>query len=98
MRSRYSGYVLKLEKYVLETWHPSTRPLSLGLDKTPRPKWMGLDVIGHEQMDETHAQVEFIAKYKVEGRMHRMHELSRFVFEDGRWYYLGPVEEEGFEV
>ena len=29
MRSRYSAYVLKLEDYLLATWHPDTRPRQL---------------------------------------------------------------------
>ena len=31
MRSRYAAYVLKLEDYLLATWHPRTRPPSLSL-------------------------------------------------------------------
>ena len=31
MRSRYTAYVLKLEDYLLATWHPSTRPQQLDL-------------------------------------------------------------------
>jgi SEC-C motif-containing protein len=34
------------------------------------------------------AIVEFVARYKIGGRAHRMHEVSRFVCEDGRWYYV----------
>ena len=29
MRSRYAAYVLKLDAYLLATWHPSTRPREL---------------------------------------------------------------------
>ena len=36
--------------------------------------------------------VEFVARYKVDGRAHRLHEVSRFVREPGpdglRWFYL----------
>ena len=32
--------------------------------------------------------VEFVARYKVNGRAQRLHEVSRFVREDGRWFYL----------
>jgi SEC-C motif domain protein len=86
MRSRYSAYVLNLADYLLATWHASTRPDSLADDAPPR--WLGLEVKRHEQHDATHAIVEFVARYRAGGRGHRLHETSRFVREDGRWYYI----------
>ena len=32
--------------------------------------------------------VEFVARYKIGGRAHRLHEVSRFVREQGRWLYV----------
>jgi SEC-C motif-containing protein len=87
MRSRYSAYVLGLADYLLETWHPSTRPAALDPDP-PGLKWLGLDVKRHERVDDTHARVEFVARSRLAGRGHRLHETSRFVREDGRWYYV----------
>lgn len=88
MRSRYTAYVLKLEPYLLATWHPTTRPADVDLASGPATQWLGLEVKRHEQTDETHAVVEFVARYKVNGRAHRLHEISRFVIQDGRWLYL----------
>lgn len=88
MRSRYTAYTLLREDYVLATWHPSTRPSSLGLAEDAQTKWLGLEVKRHEQQDTDHAIVEFVARYKVNGRAHRLHEVSRFVREDGRWFYV----------
>lgn len=85
MRSRYSAYVLKLNDYLLATWHESTRPESLEDSST---RWLGLEVKQHVQQDATHATVEFVARYRADGRGHRLHEVSRFVREDGRWYYV----------
>jgi SEC-C motif-containing protein len=87
MRSRYSAYVLKLADYLLATWHPDTRPAELDLDADDT-KWLGLEVKKHVQQDETRATVEFVARYRIAGKGHRLHELSRFVREDGRWYYI----------
>ncbi len=87
MRSRYGAYVLKLGDYLLATWHATTRPSELDLD-ADSSKWLGLDVRCHRQLDEHHATVEFVARYRIAGRGHRLHELSRFVREDGRWYYV----------
>jgi SEC-C motif-containing protein len=90
MRSRYSAYVLQREDYLLASWHADTRPISLGLHaQQPAPTWLGLDVRQQEQIDDSHATVEFIARYRVGGgRAQRQHERSRFVRERGHWYYL----------
>ena len=87
MRSRYSAYVLGLSDYLLATWHASTRPATLEPDPVGL-KWLGLEVRRHAVGDTDHASVEFVARSKLGGRAHRLHELSRFVREDGRWYYL----------
>ena len=87
MRSRYSAFVLDRRDYLLATWHPSTRPGEL---EPPEPglKWLGLDLRAHRVQDEDHATVEFVARSKLGGRAHRLHEVSRFVREAGRWLYL----------
>ena len=88
MRSRYTAYTLGREDYLLATWHRSTRPTSLELKSEPRRKWLGLKVRRHEQLEPDHAVVEFVARYKVEGRAHRLHEISRFVRKAGQWFYV----------
>ncbi len=91
MRSRYCAFVLEDAEYLLASWHASTRPPSI--DFEPGLKWLGLEVRAHLQRDATHAEVEFIARSRLAGRAHRLHERSRFVCEDGRWFYLeGDVE------
>ncbi|WP_175483767.1 YchJ family protein [Frateuria terrea] len=89
MRSRYSAYVLKREDYLLATWHPSTRPAHLKLaTQQPAPSWLGLSVKRH-QHGTGEAVVEFVARLRYGGgRAQRLHEVSRFVREDGRWYYV----------
>lgn len=86
MRSRYSAYVLGARDYLLATWHPSTRPEALQLD--PHTQWLGLEVKAHAQQDATHASVEFVARYRIAGKGHRLHETSHFVREEGRWLYV----------
>ena len=86
MRSRYTAYTLGDEPYLLATWHAGTRPAHVEPD--PATKWIGLDVRDHRAVDATHAEVEFVARYRVQGRAGRLHERSRFVREDGRWYYV----------
>lgn len=87
MRSRYSAYVMGLEDYVRETWHPSTRP-EQPMELDPAVRWLGLEVRRHAAADHEHATVEFVARSKLGGRAARLHEVSRFVREGGRWYYL----------
>jgi SEC-C motif-containing protein len=87
MRSRYSAYVLGLVPYLLDTWHPSTRPAALGPD-VAGTKWLGLEVRAHRVVDDARATVEFVARSRVGGRGQRLHETSRFVREAGRWFYV----------
>jgi SEC-C motif-containing protein len=87
MRSRYSAYVLGLEPYLLATWHRSTRPATLDAMPTPQPKWLGLKIKAETTQEDT-ATVDFVARYRVGGRGRRLHEISRFVREDGRWFYV----------
>lgn len=95
MRSRYSAYALGMEAYLLQTWHVSTRPAGLDLEKEEAPaKWIGLEVRRHAVTGKDSATVEFVARCRVGGRAHRLHEVSRFVREDGRWYYVdGDIRE-----
>jgi SEC-C motif-containing protein len=88
MRSRYSAYVLRLEAYLNATWHPATRPATLELDASPRPQWLGLAIKSHAPMDGHHATVEFVARYKLNGRAFKLHEVSRFEKREGRWFYV----------
>jgi len=86
MRSRYSAFALGRVEYLLTSWHASTRPAELTLE--PGVKWLGLDVKHHCLIDDTHAEVEFVARSRVGGRGQRLHETSRFVREGGRWFYV----------
>jgi len=86
MRSRYSAYATGANAYLRDTWHASTRPADLTLEDNPR--WIGLTVLRAESTGPDTAIVEFVARYRVGGRAQRLHEVSRFVREAGRWYYL----------
>lgn len=91
MRSRYSAYVMERVDYLLATWHPTTRPQALSLEPC---QWLGLEVRRTQTQDDE-GLVEFVARCRVGGRALRLHEVSRFVRQSGRWYYLdGQVDEE----
>jgi SEC-C motif-containing protein len=92
MRSRYSAYVLGLLDYLLATWHPSTAPGDLEL---PPVKWLGLELRHAHAMGDA-GVVEFVARCRDGGRGVRLHEISRFVREDGRWLYIdGDQQDKG---
>jgi SEC-C motif-containing protein len=88
MRSRYCGFVLCNEPYLLATWHPETRPSRVRFDE--RQRWLGLSIRSTAAggPDDDTGRVEFVARFKVDGKGHRLHENSRFEKIDGRWYYL----------
>lgn len=88
MRARYSAFVRQLGEYLQQTWHPSTRPAEPPHFE-PGLRWLGLEVKRHQRIDDDHAVVEFVARSKLGGRAHRLHETSRFVRDDGgRWHYV----------
>ncbi len=89
MRSRYSAFVLKLEDYLLSSWHKSTRPDQLKLaEQQPEPTWLGLQVRRHISAGDQ-ATVEYIARLRYAGgSASRLHEIAHFVREHGRWYYV----------
>ena len=90
MRSRYTAFVLERADYLLATWHASQRPSAIEFD--PGVKWLGLEVRQHRLIDDTHAEVEFVARQKNPGTAAvRLHECSRFVKAAdgaGRWCYV----------
>jgi SEC-C motif-containing protein len=91
MRSRYSAFVFRLAGYLLETWHPRTRPAELELD--PDQRWFRLDILRTERgsLADTDGVVEFRAHYRLAGAAAELHETSRFVRLDRRWLYLDAL-------
>ena len=97
MRSRYSAYALAtkipaLAEYILQTWHPDTRPESLNLTGEDAIKWLGLQIKRYQNIDSENAIVEFVARYKYANNLgakaERLHETSRFKLMNDRWYYV----------
>ncbi len=91
MRSRYSAFVVGDPTYLLDTWHPASRPRDLALDDDVR--WTGLDVLATRGGGLLAAEgtVEFRACYVRAGRAGTQHEHSRFERVDGRWHYRDGV-------
>ncbi|NRR29978.1 hypothetical protein HSX11_07235 [Oxalobacteraceae bacterium] len=107
MRSRYSAYTLGNEPYLLATWHTSTRPQEPIINSDEKLHWLGLEVKSSLRLRQRKVNappeglpneaaerdtVEFVARYKVDGKAERLHEISNFVREPGeggmRWFYV----------
>ncbi|MQA38233.1 YchJ family protein [Rugamonas aquatica] len=100
MRSRYTAYVQRNEPYLMATWHASTRPAEPIMSKEEKLQWLGLEVKSAlrlrqrkaEDADLTKDTVEFVARFKTNGRAQRLHEISNFVREPAegglRWFYV----------
>lgn len=87
MRSRYAAYVMERADYLQATWHASTRPTD-SFSFEPGLRWLGLEIKRHASTGPDSAVVEFVARSKLGGRAHRLHETSRFLREGGRWFYV----------
>jgi SEC-C motif-containing protein len=92
MRSRYSAFVLEHEDYLLASWHPKTRPEHIEFD--PACKWLGLKIIQTRlgQSTDNKGWVEFVARYKIDGKAERIEELSYFLKDNNVWLYHSAVE------
>lgn len=87
MRSRYTAFVREDAPYLRATWAAEHRPGRIDFDAGTR--WLGLEVRAHRVTAEDLAEVEFVARQRAaNGRAHRLHETSRFVRTEGRWYYV----------
>jgi SEC-C motif-containing protein len=80
---------MTLEPYLLSTWHNDTRPdepLFQGQDPT---QWVGLNIKKQTMADDQlSGTVEFLAIFKVNGKAHRIHEISQFIKQGQQWVYV----------
>ncbi|ARC56790.1 hypothetical protein AS850_06835 [Frondihabitans sp. 762G35] len=88
MRSRFTAFATSDEAYLLASWHPSTRPEALDLDRDVR--WFRLDVESTAEGGpfDVRGVVRFTAHYRDAGGANLQQETSRFVREAGRWLYV----------
>lgn len=88
MRSRYCAFVLLNEDYLRYSWHPDTCPQTIHLHK--ETSWLGLSIKNTENglPDDDNGRVEFVARYKIDGKATRLHENSYFTRFNNRWVYL----------
>jgi SEC-C motif domain protein len=96
MRSRYTAYVKVAPSYLRETLAPEARSDFSEKDViewSRQSEWLGLEILKAE--GET---VEFVAKYKAQGKVLEHHEVAKFRQKEGRWFFVdgeSHVHEEG---
>lgn len=97
MRSRYCGFVLLNEDYLRYSWHPDTTPKTIHLHEEIH--WLGLDIKNTEDglPDDDNGHVEFVARYKTNGKATRLYENSRFTRYENRWVYLDADTKDNHE-
>lgn len=93
MRSRYSAYALHNADYLNNTHHPTTLDAELKAslkDSFERCQWTGLKITGRKggNIDDQEGSVRFEAAFTQQDQHYLLKEMSRFVRENGRWYYL----------
>lgn len=88
MRSRYTAFAIGDTAYLRRSWHPSTRPASIELD--PDVRWLRLDILAKSAGGPFDAEgiVEFEAIHRDASGRGVLHERSRFMREDGNWFYV----------
>ncbi len=96
MRSRYTAYVKVVEPYLRETLAPESRGDYNEKDVrewAKQSEWLGLKIL--KAQGNT---VEFVAKYKTQGKVLEHHEVSTFRKDGNKWYFVdgeSHVHEDG---
>lgn len=88
MRSRYSAYVRHDAEYLLESWHPDTRPSRVTFDAAR--EWTRLTILsttGGRALDGE-GTVEYVADFSDHNGDQALHETARFSRVDKRWVYV----------
>lgn len=96
MRSRYSAFVTGAFDYLLATHHASARSASERAELEAQAQqltWLALQVLDTAQgsASDDRGEVEFRAWFATGGRLRHLHERSRFVREQQRWFYVDAV-------
>lgn len=93
MRSRYTAFSSSNMDYIASTMKGTAAkdfdPVDAG-SWSKKAKWLGLNIVNASPLQDngTKGYVEFIANFRLEGREQRIHEVSEFKLQDGRWYYI----------
>ncbi|NLN61455.1 MAG: YchJ family protein [Myxococcales bacterium] len=93
MRSRYTAFTRADVGYIRDTRHPqsdfhfdeeATRKWATG------SKWLGLTILNTAGggLNDSEGEVEFVARYTVDGQKTEHHERAKFQRDQDRWYFV----------
>ena len=92
MRSRYSAYVKSAIAYLTNTLVPEERATfspKAAKDWADAAEWRGLEIVKAKGAEsDLRGEVEFIARYRLNGEDQEHHEVSTFKKLAGRWYFV----------
>ncbi|ENM5882532.1 YchJ family protein [Vibrio metoecus] len=91
MRARFSAHILKNTDFVVNTYHPSCHAEEdrEAIQESVQSDWLRLEVISAEMgRGNDEGFVHFRAFLAQQGQEYCLEERSRFLNEDGRWYYI----------
>ncbi|SLM29797.1 conserved hypothetical protein [Desulfamplus magnetovallimortis] len=96
MRSRYSAFCTENIKYLVDTHYPLKREEKEEeiLEETIKnTQWLGLKVLKKEKdkKESNIEYVEFAAFYQANNKYGQLHEKSKFIYENDKWYYVDGV-------
>lgn len=90
--SRYCAFVMQDADYLIKTWHPSCGAAALRAELIAgfaHTEWLGLTVFEHCWQDADNIGfVSFVARFTEGGKTGAIIERSRFLKENGQWYYI----------
>lgn len=101
MRSRYCAYSQNNANYIVNTWYfPDSQNQKLLFESIKESfqntQWIDLKIINTEDdlTNPSQGFVEFMAYFidRTNGQKHVIHERSRFILNDQRWYYIDGVK------
>lgn len=110
MATRYLAYATGAIDFLIETHDPKTRgdtDRKATEEWSKRAEWRNLEILRTEAggPEDERGEVEFIARYAIDGVEHAHHELSEFRRIDGRWFFVNgekvsaaPVRRTGSKV
>ncbi|WKE66869.1 YchJ family protein [Gallaecimonas kandeliae] len=86
MRARYCAHVKALPAFILDSWHPDTRPELADIHPFIALPWMDLKVLEHKA-GAKESQVTFVARYQDGDKVVFHLEKSLFLKIEGRWLF-----------
>lgn len=100
MRARYNAFEEGNIEFITETHHLETKE-NIDIEETRKwalnSEWLKLEILSTENGTENDNEgiVEFKAYYKEDGKDVIHHEKSKFIKENGKWFYHGWLPLQG---